>query len=185
MHNDIQEILYTESDIADKVACLGKRITDDYRDKVNDGQRLVAVCLLKGAALFMADLVRRIELPMEIDFMVVSSYGDSAKSSGMIRIEKDLATDIKGAHVLIIEDVIDSGLTLSYLCKNLLSREPASLQIASLLWKEIDRQVEIDCEYVGFRCPDEFVVGYGLDFAQRYRNLPYIGYLKREVYEDQ
>lgn len=185
MHTDIQHILYTEDDIAERIKQLGLRVTADYQDRIDAGERLVAVCLLRGAALFMADLVREIKLPVELDFMAVSSYGSSAHSSGMIRIQKDLSSDIEGAHVLIIEDIIDSGLTLSYLCKNLLSRKPASLEIASLLRKEVEHQADVHCAYVGFECPDEFVVGYGLDYAQRYRNLSYIGYLKREVYESE
>lgn len=185
MHKDIQNILYTESDIAETVEQLGRRITADYRDRIESGERLVAICLLRGAALFMADLLRQIKLPVEFDFMVISSYGSSTKSSGMIRIQKDLSTDIEGAHVLVIEDIIDSGLTLSYLCKNLLSRNPASLEIAALLRKDVEGQADVDCKYVGFECPNEFIVGYGLDYAQRYRNLPYIGCLKREVYEDE
>lgn len=184
MHKDIQEILYTEDDLAARVEQLGRQITADYQDRIDSGERLVAVCLLRGAALFMADLVRQIKLPVEFDFMVISSYGDSATSSGMIRIQKDLSTDIEGANVLVIEDIIDSGLTLSYLCKNLLSRKPASLEIAALLRKDIENQADVDCRYIGFTCPNEFIVGYGLDFAQRYRNLPYIGTLKREVYSE-
>lgn len=184
MHKDIQDILYTQDDIAGRVAELGHRITADYKDRIESGERLVAVCLLRGAALFMADLVRQIELPVEFDFMVISSYGDSTTSSGMIRIQKDLSTDIEGANVLVIEDIIDSGLTLSYLCKNLLSRNPATLEIAALLRKDVAGQADVDCKYIGFSCPNEFIVGYGLDFAQRYRNLPYIGTLKREVYSE-
>lgn len=185
MHQDIKEILYTQSDIASRVEELGKRITADYKDRMDSGERLVAVCLLRGAALFMADIVRHIELPLEFDFMVVSSYGDSTTSSGTIRIQKDLSCDIEGANVLVIEDVIDSGFTLSYLCKNLLSRNPSSLEIASLLCKDVEGQADVDCKYVGFECPNEFIVGYGLDYAQRYRNLPYIGTLKPEVYTNE
>lgn len=185
VHQDIKDIIYTQDVIAQRVKELGAQITADYQSRMDSGERLVAVCLLRGASLFMADLVREVKLPLEFDFMVISSYGDGTTSSGMIRIQKDLSSDIAGAHVLIIEDIIDSGLTLSYLCKNLLSRDPASLEIASLLRKDVENQADVECRYVGFECPNEFIVGYGLDYAQRYRNLPYIGTLKREVYEDE
>lgn len=183
MHDDIESILFTEAELAARVNELGAQITSDYRDRIASGERLVAVCLLRGATLFMADLVRCVELPLEFDFMVVSSYGNAASSSGVIDIQKDLSTDIEGMNVLIIEDVIDSGLTLSHLCEALRLRNPASLEVAALLCKDVADQKKVDCKYVGFSCPDEFIVGYGLDYAQRYRNLPYIGTLKREVYE--
>ena len=138
--------------------------------------------MLRGAAIFMADLARKIDLPVEMDYMAISSYGNGAKSSGVVRILKDLSSQIEGRHVIVAEDILDSGLTLTYLLKNLASRRPASLEVATLLRKRTRAQAKIDCAYVGFECPDEFIVGYGLDFAERYRNLPYIGILKPEVY---
>lgn len=145
------------------------------------GKDLVVISILRGAAIFMADLVRQIDLPLEMDFMAVSSYGKEAESSGIVRIQKDLSTDIMGRDVLIAEDVIDTGLTLRYLIKNLQSRKPASLSIAALLRKDIPEQADLPCHYLGFACPDEFVVGYGLDYAEKYRNLPYVGALKRSA----
>ena len=130
----------------------------------------------------MADLARAIELPIEMDYMAISSYGNGAKSSGVVRILKDLTSEIEGRHVIVAEDILDSGLTLKYLLKNLSSRNPASIAVATLLRKKTEAQADIDCRYVGFECPDEFIVGYGLDYAERYRNLPYIGILKPELY---
>ncbi len=182
MHQDIDRILYTEQAIAERISCIGDAISADYSNRIRLGNRLVVVCLLRGASVFMADLVRQIQLPVEMDFMCISSYGNNAKSSGMVRIQKDLSSDIEGADVLVVEDIIDSGLTLSYLRKNLLSRNPASVEIAALLRKDVPDQADVECKYIGFDCPDEFIVGYGLDYAQRYRNLPYIGVLKPEVY---
>ena len=147
---------------------MGAAITRDYA-----GKDLVVISILRGAAIFMADLVRQIDLPLEMDFMAVSSYGKEAESSGIVRIQKDLSTDIMGRDVLIAEDVIDTGLTLRYLIKN--------LSIAALLRKDIPEQADLPCHYLGFACPDEFVVGYGLDYAEKYRNLPYVGALKRSA----
>ena len=140
------------------------------------------VSVLRGAAIFMADLARAIKLPVEMDYMAISSYGNGAKSSGVVRILKDLTSEIEGRHVIVAEDILDSGLTLKYLLKNLSSRCPASLEVATLLRKKTKAQADIDCRYVGFECPDEFIVGYGLDYAERYRNLPYIGVLRPELY---
>ena len=137
-----------------------------------------------GAAIFVADLARSIESPVELDFMAVSSYGSSTKSSGVVRILKDLDETIEGRHVLVAEDILDTGLTLKYLLKNLASRKPASLEVVALLSKQGKQRVPISCKYVGFDVPDEFVVGYGLDYAEKYRNLPYVGVLKPEVYAD-
>lgn len=173
LHPDLEHILFSEEQIHARIGELGAAITRDYQ-----GKDLVVVSILRGAAVFMADLVRQIDLPLEMDFMAVSSYGKEAKSSGVVRIQKDLSTDITGRHVLVAEDVIDSGLTLRYLLDNLRSRKPASVAVASLLRKELPGQPDLPCKYLGFTCPDEFVVGYGLDYAQRYRNLPYIGALK-------
>lgn len=176
LHPDLDRVLFTEDEIRNRVKELGARITQDYA-----GERIVVVSILRGAAIFMADLVREIKLPLEMDFMAVSSYGNAAKSSGEVRVLKDLTNPIAGRHVIIAEDVLDSGLTLRYLMKELESRNPASLEIAMLLHKNTPRQADIDCKYIGFECPDEFIVGYGLDYAERYRNLPFIGVLKPEI----
>ena len=181
MHDDIAEVLFTEQEIADRVREMGGAITRDYADAARDGG-IVLVSVLRGAAIFMADLARKIELPLEMDYMAISSYGNGAKSSGVVRILKDLSSEIEGRHVIVAEDILDSGLTLKYLLKNLSSRNPASLEVATLLRKQTLAQAKIDCRYVGVECPDEFIVGYGLDFAERYRNLPYIGILKPELY---
>lgn len=178
MHNDIQEVLLTEEMLKNKVAELGAQITRDYADK-----EIFAIGILRGAVVFMADLIRAIERPVQIDFMAVSSYGMQADSSGIVRILKDLDSSITGKHVLIIEDIIDSGRTLSYLIKNLNERKPASIQLCTLMNKPERRKVDLPVKYVGFEIPNEFVVGYGLDYAERYRNLPYLGILKRSVYE--
>ena len=178
MHPDVESILFSEEDIQGIVQRLGSEISRDYQ-----GKDLVLIAVLRGAVVFMGDLMRSIDLPLAIDFMAVSSYGDKAKTSGIVRIVKDLDMDIKGRDVLIVEDILDSGLTLKYLMKNLSSRNPASLEVAAFLWKDVEgKQAAINPKYVGAHCPDEFVVGYGLDFAERYRNLPYVGILKPEVY---
>lgn len=176
IHQDIERILISEEEIADKIASLGKQITEDYR-----GEEVLLVGVLKGAFVFMADLARAIELPIEFDFMAVSSYGTATKSSGVVRILKDLDYEISDRHVLLIEDIIDSGLTISYLLRYLEARNPASLEICSLFWKKGEQAVPLKVKYPGFEIPPVFVVGYGLDYAQRYRNLPYIGVLRPEV----
>ena len=178
MHNDIQEILLTEEMLKNKVAELGAQITRDYADK-----EIFAIGILRGAVVFMADLIRAIERPVQIDFMAVSSYGMLADSSGIVRILKDLDSSITDKHVLIIEDIIDSGQTLSYHIKNLAERKPASIQLCTLMNKPERRKVDLPVKYVGFEIPNEFVVGYGLDYAEKYLNLPYRGVLKRSVYE--
>jgi hypoxanthine phosphoribosyltransferase len=175
MADDVQSVLYTQEQIAARVKELGAQISRDYA-----GSYPLVVGILRGASVFTADLVRAIDIPVEMDFMAVSSYGQAAKSSGIVRIVKDLDAPLRGRDVLIVEDVLDSGLTLKYLTANLGSRSPRSLEIATCLLKNPAPAVEP--RYVGFNCPDEFVVGYGLDYAERYRNLPYIGVLKREVY---
>ena len=180
VHNGIQEVLFTQEDLARRVGEIGAAITRDYASVAGDG--IVLVSVLRGAAIFMADLARAIELPIEMDYMAISSYGNGAKSSGVVRILKDLTSEIEGRHVIVAEDILDSGLTLKYLLKNLSSRNPASIAVATLLRKKTEAQADIDCRYVGFECPDEFIVGYGLDYAERYRNLPYIGILKPELY---
>ncbi|MDI6600278.1 MAG: hypoxanthine phosphoribosyltransferase [Thermoanaerobacteraceae bacterium] len=178
MHGDIETILVTEEEIKAKVKELGQKITEDYKDK-----NLMLLCILKGAMMFLADLSRAIDIPLSIDFMAVSSYGLSTTSSGVVRIIKDLDYSIEGKDILIVEDVVDSGLTLSYLRKVLIDRNPASLAICSLLDKPKKRRVEVPIDYTGFVIDDLFVVGYGLDFAEKYRNLPYIGILKPEIYK--
>ncbi len=177
LDSDIDEILISETDIRDKIAVLAKEIDADYA-----GREPVLVGILKGAAMFMSDLARALERPSTMEFMAVSSYGSGTQSSGVVRILKDLDRDISGQHVLIVEDIIDSGLTLSWLLKNLSSRSPASMSIVTLLRKPEAVKVDIAVNYVGFDIANEFVVGYGLDYAERYRDLPYIGRLKPAVY---
>ena len=179
LHPDIEEILLDEQDIKDIVKKVGAEITRDYADK-----NPLVIAVLRGAVVFMAYIMRAIECPLSIDFMAVSSYGDGVKSSGVVRIVKDLDTKIEGRHVIIVEDVLDSGLTLSYLVRMLQSRNPASIEIAAFLVKDIEgKRPAIDPRYVGTHVPDKFVVGYGLDYAERYRNLPFVGVLKPSVYE--
>ena len=175
---DVGDILLTEQQIADKVAELGRRIGEDYA-----GRNLTLVSVLKGSLPFMADLMRAISLPLRIDLMEVSSYGGATtESSGLVRILKDLSSSIEGEDILIVEDIIDTGLTLNYLVRYLRGKKPASLRICTLLDKPARRLVEIDVDYTGFTIPDQFVVGYGLDYGELYRNLRYVGVLKPEVY---
>jgi hypoxanthine phosphoribosyltransferase len=177
LEGDVAEILVDEATLQAKVAELGSRITADYADGP-----ITLVSVLKGALPFMADLMRRIHLPLRIDLMEVSSYGASTETSGQVRILKDLSSSIEGEDVLIVEDIIDTGLTLNYLSEYLRGKEPASLRICALLDKPARRLVEIDIAYRGFVIPDRFVVGYGLDYGEIYRNLPYIAVLKPEAY---
>lgn len=174
---DIQEILITEDQLKEKIVELGREITKDY-----EGKNLILIGVLKGAVMFMADLARAIDLPLSIDFMAVSSYGNSTRSSGIVKIIKDLDINIEGKDVLIVEDIIDSGLTLSYLKETLLGRKPKSLKICTILDKPERREADVKVDYRGFEIPDKFVVGYGLDFGEKYRNLPFIGVLKTELY---
>jgi hypoxanthine phosphoribosyltransferase len=174
---DVKEVLIPSSDIQEKVTEIGERITEDYK-----GKRLLLVGVLRGAVIVLGDLMRKIDLPCEIDFMDISSYGTGTSSSGVVRILKDLEEDITDRHVLVVEDIIDTGLTVSYLLRSLQARKPASLEIFALLSKPSRRRVELDVKYLGFEVPDEFVVGYGLDFAGAYRNLPDICVLKPEVF---
>ena len=180
MNKDIKKILIEENELKSKVAEIAAKITEDYK-----GKDLLIVCVLKGAVVFASDLIRKIDLPLDIDFMAISSYGANTKSSGVVRILKDLNTGIEDRHVLIVEDIIDSGLTLAYLADNLRSRQPASVEICTILDKKERRTINLDIKYAGFVVPDEFVVGYGLDYAEKYRNLPYIAVLKEEVYKTQ
>ena len=178
MERDIKEILISEDQIQQKVKELGKQITRDYK-----GKDPILVGVLNGAVIFMADLMRCIDIPVEIDFMAVSSYGVSTESSGIVRILKDLDKSIEDRHVIVVEDIIDTGLTLKYLTTLLKDRKPRSIRLCSLLDKPERRKIDIDIDYKGFSIPDEFVVGYGLDFKEKYRNLPYICVLKPEVYQ--
>lgn len=179
MEKDIKEILLTEREIHQRIQELGAQISEDYR-----GKNLLLISVLKGSVVVMADLMRGITIPCQIDFMSVSSYGTGVKTSGVVRILKDLEIDITGMDVLIVEDILDSGMTLRYLQEILEKRNPKSIRIFTLLNKPERRQVPVEAHYVGFEVPDAFVVGYGLDFNQKYRNLPYVGILKPEVYED-
>ena len=179
LHPDIESIVLSEEDIKGIVERVGDEITRDYA-----GKNPLCIAVLKGAVVFTADIIRAIECPMAIDFMAVSSYGEGVKSSGVVRIVKDLDTKIEGRDVLILEDILDSGLTLSYLIRNLKARGPKSVRVATFLVKDIEgKRPAVDPAYVGAHVPDAFIVGYGLDYAERYRNLPYIGVLKPEVYE--
>jgi hypoxanthine phosphoribosyltransferase len=174
---DVKEVLIPSSDIQEKLTEIGERVTEDYK-----GKGLLLVGVLRGAVIVLGDLMRKIDLPCEIDFMDISSYGTGTSSSGVVRILKDLEEDITDRHVLVVEDIIDTGLTVSYLLRSLQARKPASLEIFALLSKPSRRRVELDVKYLGFEVPDEFVVGYGLDFAGAYRNLPDICVLKPEVF---
>lgn len=178
IYNDIDRILLDRNEIAEKVQELGKIITRDYQ-----GKDLVLIGILKGAMIFFSDLIRELDLPLNVEFMAVSSYGRSTKSSGVVRILKDLDRDVSGMHVLIVEDIVDSGMTLSYLKEVLNTRNAASVEIASLLDKPARRRVNLQVKYSCFDIPDEFVVGYGLDYDEKYRNLPDIGVLKPAIYE--
>jgi hypoxanthine phosphoribosyltransferase len=172
LEHAITDVLIEEDALQRRIRELGEEISSDYA-----GRDLLLIGVLKGAVFFMSDLMRSLTLPCEIDFMAISSYGDSTDSSGVVRILKDLDINIEGRDVLVVEDIIDSGLTLSYLMRNLEAREPASLEICALLTKPERREIEVPVRYVGFEIPNRFVIGYGLDFAERYRNLPYVGVL--------
>ena len=178
MRDKIERVLISEQEIADRVRAMGQQITQDYQDTPN----VMLIGVLRGVAVFFGDMMRAIDLPVDIDFMSISSYGSSTRSSGVVRILKDLDDSITGRHVVILEDIIDSGLTLSYLVRLLQERRPASLEICTLLDKPSRRLIEVPVKYVGFTIEDQFVVGYGLDYDQKYRNLPFVGILKPEVY---
>lgn len=177
MENDIQEILFTTEQLDRRVSELAEQINRDYA-----GEEILLISVLRGSFIFMADLVRKITRPCRVDFMSVSSYGKGTTSSGQVQITKDLSEDISGLHVIVVEDILDSGNTLSYLLRLLEQRHPASIRLCTLLDKPDRRKVEVKVHYRGFTIPDAFVVGYGLDYAELYRNLPYIGILKPEVY---
>jgi len=173
----VGEVLISHQQIRERTEELGRQITEDY-----DGKDPLLICILKGGLMFLADLMRAIDLPLEIDFIAVSSYGDSTESSGVVRILMDLERNIQGRHVLIVEDIIDTGRTLSYIIENLRTRGPASIKVCTLLDKPARRELEIPIDYVGFTIPDRFVIGYGLDYGEIYRNLPFVGILKPELY---
>lgn len=177
MYSDIQDVLYSEEQIQGKIKELGDQLSKDY-----EGKNPLVICVLKGAFIFMADLVKQIKVPLELDFMAVSSYGQSTKSSGVVKIIKDLDVPVEGRHILIVEDIIDSGLTLSYLIDVLERRNAKTISVVALFNKPARRTVELEPDYAGYVLPDEFVVGYGLDYAEKYRNLPFIGILKPEIY---
>ena len=179
MRNAVAEILYTEDQLAEIVARMGRQISEDYRDK-----NLFMISVLKGSLIFMADLMRAVTIPCSIDFLSVSSYGAGTTTTGAVRILKDLDDSLEGKDLLIVEDILDSGVTLSFLMKNLSARNPRSIRLCTLLDKPERRKVDIHADYVGAQVPDEFIVGYGLDYAEKYRNLPYIGVLKPEIYQN-
>lgn len=176
----VERIIISEEQIQERVKELGAAISSDY-----EGRTILLICILKGGLMFLCDLAKHITTPVAYDFMSVSSYGDATQSSGVVRITKDLEESIEGKDVIIVEDIIDTGLTLSYLLKNLHSRNPASLKICTLLNKPANRKVEIPVDYTGFEVPNEFLVGYGLDFKQLYRNIPYVFVPKKEYYENE
>ncbi|MCL2654101.1 MAG: hypoxanthine phosphoribosyltransferase [Coriobacteriia bacterium] len=178
-HGDLTSVLISKEQLASRIAQMGADITQDYADK-----NPLLIGVLKGAVYFMTDLTRRIDCPLTMDFMAVSSYGDAHRSSGVVRIIKDLNEPVTDRHVIILEDILDTGLTLKYLARNFHGRGAASIAIATLLLKEGTQAVPLDVQYVGFTIPDAFVVGYGLDYAQHYRNLPYIGILKPALYAE-
>ena len=178
MENDVAKILLPQEELAEGIKRLGREISADY-----EGKELLIICVLKGSFVFAADLMRQITIPCSIDFMAVSSYGAGTTTSGEVKIMLDVDTTLNGKHILIAEDILDSGVTLSYLLNILSKREPASLKVCTLLNKEDRRKTFVPVAYKGFDVPDEFLVGYGLDYAEKYRNLPFVGVLKREIYE--
>lgn len=177
MNEHIERVLISTEEIQETVKKLGKQISEDYKDK-----KLILVGILKGSVVFMTDLMREIDILCDIDFIAVSSYGKGTKTTGRVNLLKDLSEPVEGCDVLVVEDIVDSGVTLSYILKYLINRNPNSVKLCSLLDKPSGRIVEVNVDYIGRTIPDEFVVGYGLDYAEKYRNLPYIGVLKREIY---
>ena len=176
---DIEKVVFTEEEIRAKIRELGQRITEDYKDAK---ETIYCVGILKGAVVFYTDLVREIDLPVHFDFMIASSYGNGTSTSGTVKILKDLDYDVEGKHLIIIEDIIDSGTTMNYLMKYFRERKPKSVKLCALRSKPSRRTVDVSIDYCGFEIPDEFIVGYGLDYAEKYRNLPFIGVLKPEIY---
>ncbi len=178
LEQDIAEILISTEELQSKVAELGRQISEDYR-----GRDLLLICLLRGAVVFLSDLIRAIDIPLEMDFIAISSYGNSTRSSGVVRLVMDLKSNITDRNVLIVEDIVDTGRTLAYILDNLRTRRPADVKVCALLSKPSRREVPVKLDYLGFEIPDKFVVGYGLDYAEGYRNLPFIGVLKPELYK--
>ncbi len=178
MWDDIEEVLVPEALLKERVKALATEMNATY----SDAEPPLLICILKGAVVFLAELIQQLNFRHEMDFMVVSSYGKATKSSGIVRILLDLETSIEGRHVLIVEDIVDTGHTLNYILRNLATRHPASLRVATLLSKPSRREIDVPVDFVGFEVPDKFVIGYGLDYAEQYRNLPFIGVLKPEVY---
>lgn len=179
MHDDIERILFTQEELREKVAAMGKKISEDYQNASED---VFCVGILKGAVVFYTDLVRSISLPVQFDFMIASSYGNETSTSGSVKLLKDLDYDVEGKHLILIEDIIDSGTTMQYLMRILRERRPKSIKLCALLSKPSRRTADVHIDYLGAEVPDEFLVGYGLDYAGTYRNLPYIGILKPAVY---
>lgn len=179
MHDDIERVLFTQEELQEKVAAMGKKISEDYQNASED---VFCVGILKGAVVFYTDLVRSISLPVQFDFMIASSYGNETSTSGSVKLLKDLDYDVEGKHLIIIEDIIDSGTTMQYLMRILRERRPKSIKLCALLSKPSRRTADVHIDYLGAEVPDEFLVGYGLDYAGAYRNLPYIGILKPAVY---
>ncbi|MBS4024441.1 MAG: hypoxanthine phosphoribosyltransferase [Clostridia bacterium] len=177
MEQDLARVIVTPEQIRARVGELGAQISKEYA-----GKNLLMICILKGAFIFMSDLVRKLDIPVETDFMAVTSYGTSTESSGVVRILMDLERSIEGRHIMVVEDVVDTGLTLKYIIDNLKARGPASVKVATFLDKPSRRRVQVEPDYNGYVVPDEFLVGYGLDFSEKYRNLPYVAVLKQEVY---
>jgi len=179
MTNDILKVLLTREQLEKRVKELGEELTEKF-----DGEEPIFIGVLKGSFIFMADLIRNVDLKCSMDFMAVSSYGNGTTSSGEVKINKDLNEDIAGRHVVIVEDILDSGVTLNYLCGYLKNRKPASITLVTLLDKPARRKSPVKADFVGFEVPDEFVVGYGLDYAEKYRNLPFVGVLRPEIYSE-
>jgi hypoxanthine phosphoribosyltransferase len=177
VEQDLARVIVTPEQIRARVGELGAQISKEYA-----GKNLLMICILKGAFIFMSDLVRKLDIPVETDFMAVTSYGTSTESSGVVRILMDLERSIEGRHIMVVEDVVDTGLTLKYIIDNLKARGPASVKVATFLDKPSRRRVQVEPDYNGYVVPDEFLVGYGLDFSEKYRNLPYVAVLKQEVY---
>ena len=180
MFDDVDRVLISEQQIQERIAAVAAEMNALYAD----AEPPILVCILKGAFMFLADLTRQLSFRHEVDFMEISSYGKGTKSSGVVRILLDLASNIEGRHVVIVEDIVDTGHTLNYILRNFASRKPASLRVATLLSKPSRREIDVPVDFVGFEVPNEFVMGYGLDYAEEYRNVPYIGVLKPEVYQE-
>ena len=177
-HQAVEKILISEEEIKNKIEELAEKINKDY-----EGKDVLCIGILKGSTIFLADIIRKLNISVSIDFMIVSSYGAGTETTGELKIKKDLSTDIKGKSVLIIEDIIDSGVTLSKLKAVLMEREPESVEICAFLTKPERRVIDVNAKYIGFEIPNEFIIGYGLDYAEKYHELPYVGVLKREIYE--